>query len=113
MYVTAFPTLCAHVHGIYACICSLQDKLTKVSFFYRKPYLLVAAGLSILRSVDMNGSEWETLVKDIDEGITSLDYHYEYVYTYWLLLPTYTCANYKNCIEKKVHKSCKGIAIVH
>ena len=43
------------------------------------PYLLVAAGVSILRSVDMNGSEWETLVEDDYGGITSLDYHYKYV----------------------------------
>ena len=43
------------------------------------PYLLVAAGVSILRSVDMNGSEWEVLVEENYGGITSLDYHYWYI----------------------------------
>ena len=65
----------------------------KISCTERAPYLLVAAGVSILRSADMNGSEWEVLVEDIDGGITSLDYHYKYVHTYWLLLPAHACAS--------------------
>ena len=70
-----------------------RTKGQKISCTERAPYLLVAAGVSILRSVDMKGSEWEVLVNEPVGGITSLDYHYEYVHTYWLLLPTRACAN--------------------
>ena len=52
-----------------------------------KTYLLVATGISILQSMDietnsgLDGSEWETLVEDDCGGIVSLDYHHKYVIT--------------------------------